>query len=86
MVTINFITVTWSSDYVLLLICFFQRDLFEVGHGAYYSESWTLLVESMENGLLELFSALEDCRKDCTGPIRIQEYIFGFSEVSLRGI
>ncbi len=37
----------------------------------------------MESGLLELFSSLEDCRRDCTGPLKIED-IFGFSEVGLH--
>ncbi|XP_064389376.1 cartilage-associated protein-like [Halichondria panicea] len=56
------------------------RDLFEIGHKAYHAEDWSLLVESMESGLLELFSSLEDCRRDCTGPLKIED-IFGFSEL-----
>ena len=55
------------------------------GDDAYYAENSSEMVEWMEKALLELYRSLEDCRSDCTSPLKKTTPTLGLSQVSQRG-
>ncbi len=54
------------------------------GDDAYYAEDWSEMVEWMEKALLELYRSLDECRTDCTSPLKIT-HVLGLSQVGHRG-
>ena len=59
-----------------------QRDLYFNGSKYYHQEEWQKMVEVFEASLKELPSALQRCRDECYGPMKLGQRM-GFAQVCL---
>ena len=57
-----------------------QWDLYYKGSELYHRNQWKELVEVMEASILELPKALQQCRDECYGPLRLGRRM-GFAQV-----
>ena len=58
---------------IFLFIFFFQRESYSEGHAQFHRQEWAELVKTFEESLRQFYSALEECRTLCDGPIKYKD-------------